>query len=294
MVDRGFVAKEGRPFVVSGAEEAGSPSGIAGDDLPAVALPERCPMCSTEVCADAARRRLYVCECQHHFGLSADAWIALLADARTWRERWTELTPADFLGWTSPIPYERALRQAHARGLNEAVRVGSCSLRGIRIWLAVFDFRFMGGTLSVVSGERLARGMEAAIDDRTAFVLVTASGGARMQEGLLALMQMPKVNAVLADLQDSKSVFLSILTHPTYGGTAASLALLAHVNIAEPGAGIGFSGPRVIRQATYATLPDDFQSADFQRYHGQVDMIVPRWQLRQRLACLLALYSSSP
>ncbi len=272
------------------AAEAGAASGVAGHDLPAVPLPERCPGCSAGVSADTLRRRLYVCECRHHFGLTADAWIALLADAGTWRERWTDLRPVDFLRWTSPTPYEHALEQARSSGLNEAVRVGSCSLHGIGIWLAVFDFRFLGGTLSVVSGERLARGMEAAIDARSAFVLVTASGGARMQEGLLALMQMPKVNAVLSDLQGSQSAFLSILTHPTYGGTAASLALLAHVNIAEPGAGIGFSGPRVIRQATYATLPDDFQSADFQRHHGHVDLIVPRPQLRERLALLLALY----
>jgi acetyl-CoA carboxylase carboxyl transferase subunit beta len=262
-----------------------------GAALPIVKLPERCPACRAEARSDLLRSRLYVCECLHHFVLSADAWIALLADPESWCERWTELVPADVLQWMSPIPYRETLQRAQAGGLNEAVRAGSCELDGICVWLAVFDFRFMGGSLGMVSGERLARAMEAAIDSRRPFLLVTASGGARMQEGLLALMQMPKVNAVLANLHDSGIVFVSLLTHPTYGGTAASLALQADVNVAEPGAAIGFSGPRVIRQATFASLPDNFQNADFQRDHGQVDLIVPRWELRQRLAQLLSLYT---
>jgi acetyl-CoA carboxylase carboxyl transferase subunit beta len=232
-----------------------------------------------------------VCDCGHPLPLSADAWIALLPDAGSWSEHWAELRPADLLRWTSPVPYEQALARAQALGLNESVRVGSCRLDGHRLWLAVFDFRFLGGTLSMVGGERLVRAMEAAIETARSFVLVTASGGARMQEGLLALMQMPKVNAVLADLLESRSAFLSILTHPTFGGTAASLALLGDINIAEPGAAIGFTGPRVIEQATHATLPDGFQSAEFQHHHGQIDLIVPRHELRGCLSRLMSLLS---
>ncbi len=257
-----------------------------------MALPARCPGCDAEVSPERLRSSLYVCECGEHLPLSTVAWIALLSDAGSWREHWAELRSADLLQWMSPVPYEKILQRAETLGLNEAVRAGSCTLDGIGLWLAVFDFRFMGGTLGVVSGERLARAIEAAVDSRRPFLLVTASGGARMQEGLPALMQMPKVNAVLAHLHASGIAYISVLTHPTYGGTAASLALLADVNIAEPGAAIGFSGPRVIRQATYAALPDGFQSADFQRDHGQVDLIVPRSELRGRLAQLLALYTA--
>jgi acetyl-CoA carboxylase carboxyl transferase subunit beta len=264
---------------------------MSGDDLPEVPIPASCPGCTAEVRSDLVRRSLYVCGCGYHFPLSADAWIALLADAGSWAEHWADLVPADILRWTSPVPYEQALERARALGLNESVRVGSCRLDRRQLWLAVFDFRFMGGTLSVVGGERLVRAMEAAIETARPFVLVTASGGARMQEGLLALMQMPKVNAVLADLLESRSAFVSILTHPTFGGTAASLALLGDVNIAEPGAAIGFTGPRVIKQATHATLPDGFQSAEFQRQHGQIDLIVPRHELRGCLGRLVGLLS---
>lgn len=265
----------------------------AGDELPVLELPECCPRCGAGACAELLRLRLYVCGCGHHFRLSADAWVALLADRGSWCERWTDLRPLDVLGWTSPTPYAEILRRAAAQGLNEAVRAGSCTLGGVPVWLAVFDFRFLGGTLGLVSGERLARAMEAAIASRAPFLLVTASGGARMQEGLVALMQMPKVNAVLGQLHRARIAFISVLTHPTYGGTAASLALLADVNVAEPGAAIGFSGPRVIRQATFATLPDDFQSADFQQQSGHVDLIVDRGELRRRLSQLVGFYAKA-
>jgi acetyl-CoA carboxylase carboxyl transferase subunit beta len=158
------------------------------------------------------------------------------------------------------------------------------------MWLAAFDFRFVGGTLSIVAGERLARGMEQAASSGLPYVLVAASGGARMQEGVLALMQMAKVNAAVGRLDAAGVPYFSVLTDPTFGGTAASLALLGDINIAEPGAAIGFTGPRVIKQATYADLPPGFQSADFQLARGQIDMVVPRPELRRLLAHLLEIY----
>jgi acetyl-CoA carboxylase carboxyl transferase subunit beta len=162
---------------------------------------------------------------------------------------------------------------------------------GHRAWLAAFDFGFVGGTLSIVAGERLARGMEQAAASHVPYILVTASGGARMQEGVLALMQMAKVNAAVGRLHAAGVPFFSILTDPTFGGTAASLALLADINIAEPGAAIGFTGPRVIKQATYAELPQGFQSAEFQLAHGQIDVVISRTELRPLLAHLLDMYS---
>jgi len=264
---------------------------IAGGKLPPIALPTNCPGCGVALDPDALRKHAYVCDCGHHFRLGADAWIALIADHGTWHERWGDVRPHDLLNWKVPKPYESVIEQAREEGLNEAVRTGTCSLGDRAIWLAAFDFRFVGGTLSIVAGERLARGMEQATASGIPYVLVTASGGARMQEGVLALMQMAKVNAAVGRLHAAGVPYFSILTDPTFGGTAASLALLADVNIAEPGAAIGFTGPRVIKQATYENLPEGFQSADFQLAHGQVDMVVPRVDLRRKLAHLLELYS---
>ncbi len=262
-----------------------------GSQLPPVELPTNCPGCGVGLEYDALRAEGYVCSCGHHFRLHADGWLKLLADAGTWRERWTDIRPHDLLDWLVPKPYEATLEQAEAEGLNEAVRTGTCELGGFPVWLGVFDFRFVGGTLSIVAGERLARGFEQAAQTRTPYVLVAASGGARMQEGVLALMQMAKVNGAVSRLHDARVPYFAVLTDPTFGGTAASLALLADVNIAEPGAAIGFTGPRVIKQATYADLPPGFQSAEFQQEHGQVDLVVSRLDLRRTLVRLLELYT---
>ena len=273
------------------APAAERPVPASGDRLPPLPLPTNCPGCGVGLDQEGLRDLLYVCDCGHHFPMRAEAWIALVADAGTWEERWAEVRPHDLLGWKKPKPYQATLEEAVEQGLNEAVRTGTCRLEGRRIWLAAFDFRFVGGTLSIVAGERLARGMEQAAASGEPYLLVAASGGARMQEGVLALMQMAKVNAAVGRMHAARIPYLSVLTDPTYGGTAASMALLADVNIAEPGAKIGFTGPRVIRQATYADLPEGFQTAEFQLRAGQIDMVVPRTELRGRLKHLLDLYA---
>jgi acetyl-CoA carboxylase carboxyl transferase subunit beta len=191
-----------------------------------------------------------------------------------------------------PKPYGETIAGAAQRGLNEAVRVGTGTLGGRPIWAGVFDFRFVGGTLSIVAGERLARSFEAAAQQHTPYILIAATGGARMQEGILALMQMAKINAAVGRLHRSRTPYLSVATDPTYGGVTASLALIGDVNLAEPGASIGFTGPRVIKQSTYADLPSGFQSAEFQLAHGQVDLVVPRTELREMLAHLLRLFDN--
>jgi acetyl-CoA carboxylase carboxyl transferase beta subunit len=263
---------------------------IAGGKLPLIPLPTNCPGCGVSLDPEELRKHVYVCDCGHHFRLGADAWLALIADRGSWQERWGDVRSHDLLNWKVPKSYQSTVEQLRKEGLNEAVRTGTCTLGGRAIWLAAFDFRFVGGTLSIVAGERLARGMEQALASRLPYVLVTASGGARMQEGVLALMQMAKVNAAVGRLDSAGVPYFSVLTDPTFGGTAASLALLADINIAEPGAAIGFTGPRVIKQATYADLPSGFQSADFQLARGQVDMVVPRTELRRLLAHLLEMY----
>jgi acetyl-CoA carboxylase carboxyl transferase subunit beta len=263
---------------------------IAGGKLPAIPLPPACPGCGVSLDVAELKKHNYVCACGHHFRLGADAWIALIADRTSWQERWGDIRSHDLLNWKVPKPYQAEVDRLMDEGLNEAVRTGTCTLAGRPIWLAAFDFRFVGGTLSIVAGERLARGMEAAASSGIPYVLVSASGGARMQEGVLALMQMAKVNAALGRLHAAGVPYFSVLTDPTFGGTAASLSLLADVNIAEPSAAIGFTGARVIKQATYENLPEGFQTAEFQLAHGQVDLVLPRTELRRLLAHLLEMY----
>lgn len=264
---------------------------IAGSRLPEILLPTNCPGCGIGLDVEELRESNYVCvNCGRHFRLGADVWIQLMADEGTWQERWADIRSHDLLHWTVPKPYEAVVEELLEEGLNEAVRTGTCTLAGHPVWLGVFDFGFVGGTLSIVAGERLARGMEQAAASRVPYVLVAASGGARMQEGVLALMQMAKVNAAVGRIHSAGVPFFSVLTDPTFGGTAASLALLADINIAEPAAAIGFTGPRVIKQATYAELPAGFQSAEFQLAHGQIDVVLPRNEIRPLLAQLLEMY----
>jgi acetyl-CoA carboxylase carboxyl transferase beta subunit len=265
---------------------------IQGGPLPEILLPTNCPGCGIGLDSEELRSHNYVCiNCGHHFRLGADVWIPLIADQGSWLERWTDVRSHDLLNWTVPKRYQETVETLLEEGLNEAVRTGTCTLAGHPIWLAAFDFGFVGGTLSIVAGERLARGMEQAASSGVPYVLISASGGARMQEGVLALMQLAKVNAAVGRLHSAGVPYFAVLTDPTFGGTAASLALVADINIAEPGAAIGFTGPRVIKQATYADLPPGFQSAEFQLAHGQVDMVLPRTELRPLLAHLLAMYS---
>jgi acetyl-CoA carboxylase carboxyl transferase beta subunit len=268
------------------------PAGVAiqGGELPLILLPSNCPGCGVGLDGETMRSHNYVCDCGHHFRLGADVWIPIIADEGSFHERWGDVRSHDLLNWTVPKRYEAVVEELLAEGLNESVRTGTATLEGMPIWLAAFDFGFVGGTLSIVAGERLARGMEQAASSGVPYLLVCASGGARMQEGVLALMQMAKVNAAVGRLHDAGVPFFSVLTDPTFGGTAASLALLADVNIAEPSAAIGFTGPRVIKQATYADLPPGFQSAEFQLEHGQIDLVVSRAELRPMLAHLLEMH----
>jgi acetyl-CoA carboxylase carboxyl transferase subunit beta len=263
----------------------------SGGPLPMVEIPASCPGCGVIIDGTLLRRQLYVCACGHHFRMHADARIAMLASIGTWHECWTELRPVDHLRWQTPRSYRTLVEAAQRAGLNEAVRTGTCQVEGHSVWLTAFDFRFMGGSLGIVAGERLARGLEQAAHLRMPYVLVAASGGARMQEGALALMQMAKVNGALSRLKRQSVPYFSILTDPTYGGVAASLAFLGDVNIAEAGGSIGFTGARVIRQATHARLDDGFQKAEFQLAHGQVDLVVARNELRRTLVDLLDLFA---
>ena len=250
-----------------------------------------CPACQAHVFKDEWEAALKVCpKCGHHDRLSARERIGLLVDPGSFREFGAEILPSDPLAFSDAKgPYAaKAAAAVKKLGTSESVVVGSGNVEGVRIVLAVMDFRFLGGSLSTGCGEKIALAIQHAIDFNRAFVMVSASGGARMHEGILSLMQMAKTCAALNRLQEAGLPYISILPDPTTGGVSASYALIGDVNIAEPGALIGFAGRRVIETTIKQKLPDDFQTAEYLRDHGFVDAIVPRKDMKHYLATLLA------
>jgi len=234
-------------------------------------------------------RKLNVCpKCGHHLRLTVDQRLMLLADRGSFDETDAAMTAADPLGFHDSLPYPQRVSEARTRtGRNEALLTGLCAIEGRRIALALFDFGFLGGRRGTEEGEKLTRLAERALAERVPLVVVASSGGARMQEGILSLMQMAKVSAVLGRLRDQGVPYISVLTDPTTGGVAASLAMLGDLNVAEPGALIGFAGPRVIEQTIGHTLPEGFQTSEFLLAHGMVDLVVERRALKATLAKLL-------
>jgi acetyl-CoA carboxylase carboxyl transferase subunit beta len=267
---------------VSPQARRSKPVGVGTSDHPWV----KCPGCQDIVFRKEIERRLNVCpKCGHHLRLTVEQRIVLLADRGSFKEVDADLEAADPLGFQDSVPYPERIRDAKARaGRNEALVSGFCTIEGRRVALAVFDFGFLGGSMGSVVGEKLTRLAERAVEDRVPLVVVSASGGARMQEGILSLMQMAKVSAALERLRERGVPYISVLTDPTTGGVAASLAMLGDLNLAEPGALIGFAGPRVIEQTIGHTLPDGFQTSEFLLAHGMVDMVVERRALKAMLA----------
>ncbi|SIR71510.1 acetyl-CoA carboxylase carboxyltransferase subunit alpha [Micromonospora avicenniae] len=250
----------------------------------------RCAGCATLLYRKRLRRNLDVCpECGVHARLGAPDRLRQLVDPNSFRPLPDSPADVDPIDFVDVVPYAHRLTAARAgTGLTEAVLCGTATLGGHPAVLAVMDFRFLGGSLGCAVGELITRAAECALDERVPLILVTASGGARMQEGALSLMQMATVSQAIAALREAGLLTVSVLTDPTYGGVAASFATNTDVVIAESGARMGFAGPRVIRQVTGRALPDGFQTADFLLRHGQVDMVVPRRALRGRLVALLA------
>ncbi|MGN9776898.1 acetyl-CoA carboxylase carboxyltransferase subunit alpha [Micromonospora sp. H33] len=250
----------------------------------------RCAGCASLLYRKRLRRNLDVCpDCGTHARLDAPARLAQLVDPASFTALPDHAAQVDPIGFVDVLPYPRRLTAARAgTGLAEAVVCGTAAIGGHRCALAVMDFRFLGGSLGCAVGELITRTAERALAERVPLVLVTASGGARMQEGVLSLMQMATVSQAIAALREAGVPSVSVVTDPTYGGVAASFATNTDIVIAESGARMGFAGPRVIRQVTGRDLPDGFQTAEFLLRHGQVDMVMPRHALRGRLAALLA------
>jgi acetyl-CoA carboxylase carboxyl transferase subunit beta len=253
----------------------------------------KCDACGDAVKKEDFERNLQVCPaCGFHFHLAAEKWIGLLADGGSWTALDTELVAADPLEFIDSKPYRDRVEDARqSTGVNDAILAGTASIDGRAVQLGVFVFRFMGGSMGSVVGEVVARMMERGAQDQQPVVLLSCSGGARMQEGSLSLMQMAKTLAARGKLRDAGAPFISVLINPTTGGVAASFALQGDVNIAEPGALIGFAGPRVIEDTIRQKLPEGFQRAEFLLEHGMVDMISTRQDMRANVARLVEYLS---
>jgi acetyl-CoA carboxylase carboxyl transferase subunit beta len=249
-----------------------------------------CPRCQSHYRAEEMRRNKRVCAtCGHHFAVGARERIEQLAEGGAWQELWPELRASDPLQFVDLEPYPDRVERAERGGRTEALLVAELELRGHRCVAAVMDFSFLGGSMGAVVGEKLARACERCVDRGLPLVVVTASGGARMQEGVLALMQMAKTVVAFELMHDAELPVVVVLAHPTTGGVWASFASLGDVTYAEPGALIAFSGPRVIEQTTRERLPDDFGRAETQLAKGQVDDVVDRRELAGRIAKVLGI-----
>ncbi|MCS6328604.1 MAG: acetyl-CoA carboxylase carboxyltransferase subunit beta [Nitrospira sp.] len=249
----------------------------------------KCNHCREIVYRKEVDRNNKVCpKCDYHFPISVIERINLLVDLGTFKEWDPELEPQDPLQFQDTRTYkDRIKAQQEKTGRKDAMVIGQGAINGRKVALCVFDFGFMGGSMGSVVGEKICRAVDRALEGRMPLILVTASGGARMQEGILSLMQMAKTSAAVAKLGEAKLPFISILADPTFGGVTASIAMLGVVIIAEPKALIGFAGPRVIEQTIKQQLPDQFQRAEFLLDHGMIDMIVERKQLKEAVSTLV-------
>jgi acetyl-CoA carboxylase carboxyl transferase subunit beta len=256
----------------------------------------KCSACEAVLYYTDLESNLQVCpKCNHHNGINARARLDMLLDQEGRREIGAEVKPVDILKFKDGKRYpERLTAAASATGEDDALVVMQGSIHSLPVVVAAFEFKFIGGSMGSVVGERFMRGVRAAVEANAAFVCVSASGGARMQEGLNSLMQMAKTSAALDLLTQNRLPFISVLTDPTMGGVSASFAFLGDVVIGEPGALIGFAGPRVIEQTVRETLPEGFQRAEFLLEKGAIDMIVDRRELKQRIAELVGLLSKAP
>jgi len=255
--------------------------------------PNTCPGCGSHYRGEELARNLRVCpQCSHHFPVGARERIEQLTDAGTFAEDGEDLRSADVLGFFDLRPYAERLAEAEvSTGLGDAMVTGGASIEEQSCRLAVMDFAFMGGSMGSVVGEKFVRACESATEAGVPLVSVSASGGARMQEGILALMQLPKTVCAIEELHEGGCALLSVLTHPTTGGVLASFASLGDVVLAEPGALMSFAGPRVVAQTTREKLPDDFGLAESNYRFGHLDAIVPRSELRPTLGRLLRLFT---
>jgi len=263
---------------------------VAVEDVPSHWT--KCSKCKALMYYKEVEAKKNVCpKCDHHFRIDADKRIALLSDEGSFEEFDASLAPVDPLKFIDKKSYKKRIEEGKAKtGRTSSVVSGSCTINGNPVELVVFDFAFMGGSLGSVEGEKIVRAVNRAIAQESGLIIVSASGGARMQESTYSLLQMSKTSAALNRLHHKGLPFISILTDPTMGGVSASFAMLGDIIIAEPGALIGFAGQRVIKQTVGVDLPEGFQKAEFLLDHGLIDMIVKRGDMHQTIGDLLSLF----
>lgn len=250
----------------------------------------KCPGCSAILYTKELKRSFGVCaKCNYHFRLSSAQRIPLLCDRHSFVEIDSGLRSVDPLNFKDSKKYKERIKKAERdSGSSEAVVTGRARILNIPVILAVFNFNYMGGSMGSVVGEKLARAVECGLEEKRPVIIISSSGGARMQEGIFSLMQMAKVSAALARLGEARVPYISILTDPTTGGVAASFSMLGDIIIAEPKALIGFAGPRVIEKTIRQKLPEGFQRSEFLLEHGIIDRIVERGNMREELATILS------
>jgi acetyl-CoA carboxylase carboxyl transferase subunit beta len=254
----------------------------------------KCDGCREVIYRKEVERKGKVCpKCNYHFPIGVDERIGLILDEGTFKEWERFLTPLDPLSFKDSYRYRDRLKSAQEKThQRDAIVIGEGTIGGLPVVLGVFVYGFMGGSMGSVVGEKILRAAERAADTSTPLIVVSTSGGARMQEGIYSLMQMAKTSAAVAQLSQAGVPFISILTHPTYGGVTASFAMLGDVILSEPKALIGFAGPRVIEQTIKQQLPEGFQRAEFLLEHGMIDLIVERKEIKQTLGRLLSFFTA--
>jgi len=254
----------------------------------------KCPECNYICTTAELKENLYVCpKCNYHHRIGSEEYFDILFDDKTYTELFDNIRSKDFLGFTDLKPYQKRLDEIHAKtDLKDSIRVATGNINGNGIVIACMDFEFIGGSLGSVMGEKFSRAVDYAIAHHLPYLVISKSGGARMMESAFSLMQLAKTSGKLSQLSDAKLPYISLLTDPTFGGISASFGMLGDLNIAEPGALIGFAGPRVIKETIKKDLPEGFQRSEFLLEHGFLDFIVARKDLKDKLAQLVLLFRS--
>jgi acetyl-CoA carboxylase carboxyl transferase subunit beta len=252
----------------------------------------KCPECNHILTTTDLEEADYVCpKCNYHHRIGSEEYYDILFDNSEYKELFENIRSKDFLGFTDLKPYKKRLEEIHAKtDLKDSMRVATGTINGQGIVIACMDFEFIGGSLGSVMGEKFSRAVDYCIEHKLPYLVISKSGGARMMESAFSLMQLAKTSGKLSQLSDAKLPYISMLTDPTFGGISASFGMLGDLNIAEPGALIGFAGPRVIKETIKRDLPAGFQRSEFLLEHGFLDFIVDRKQLKERLSQLITLF----
>ena len=272
------------PSIGSNRDSESSKSKVPGG------LWNNCPACDAILYQPELEKSLFVCpKCDHHLRIGARTRMSIFFDGGSFQELATKITTKDILKFKDTKSYSQRIKDAvSGTGEEEAIVIGKGKLDGAEIVVAAFEFRYMGGSMGGAVGTKFVQGVDAAIANKTPLICFSTSGGARMQESMISLMQMAKTSAALEKLKEAKLPYISIMIDPIYGGVSASIAMLGDINIAEPKALVGFAGRRVIEQTVRVDLPDDFQKSEFLLEHGAIDMIVHRKDLRAKVSSILS------